>query len=413
MILWKTAIKNMFSELTLHIITILQMASAMVITGVLISSILIRYQCYTPLKEYFQSNGIYAIFDTIAQTNLGEDELLYDYYLNSTELKKELNDAKEIIGCSQVLCNALDEKCANHENYAYTDNLIQSFTPEISEGRWLNTSDKAQRLEVVISENGYDWEVGDIITLEFFDYPNCNYYDAVVVGKLSENAKIPGGKDNQYENINFRNFYRTYSYKIEEVPIILMSSEYLETLQKSFGIHQGIYSSCIITYPEDYTKEQLKSEQAKLANLGCVISMSLHEMDLNSVKYLYAQMYNLFPIILVLMVLTAVGCISSSALTTRRRLRDYAIYYVNGLQWKQCIYINILQSILSGTLSILISFFVLIGIRFTELSKYVYIIWNWQVFTGIAVVFILYIGISLIMPLLIIGHNTPKKILTK
>lgn len=413
MIFFKTAVKNIFSELTLHIITILQMAAAMIITLILISSILIRYQYYTPLKEYFQSNGIYGIFAIHANSHLNEEQIKYSYLLNSDELLNELDGALEIIGCNNAICDPADETAGVFENYTYTDNLIENFTPELSEGRWLNTSDNANTLEVVISENNFGWDVGDTVPLMFWDYPNNTYYDAVVVGKLKENTKIPGGVSGNSDGITFMNFFRTYSLAIEEHPMAIMSSEYIERLSDGKYEHQGVFSSFIVTYPDNYTEEQLEKEQAKLASLGCALSIPLREMDKNSMKYLYAQMYNLFPIVIVLMVLTAVGCISSSALTTRRRLRDYAIYYVNGLQWKQCVYINFLQSLLCGIVSILISGIALICIKFTALSEYVHIIWGWQLLAGIAAVFIIYICVSLLMPLLIIGHNTPKQILTK
>lgn len=412
MIFLKTAIKNIFSEITLHLITILQMAAAMIITLILISSILIRYQYYTPLKDYFQSNGIYGIVPFYASTYIDVDPGAYNYFLNGKELLGEMDGALDCLGCNNVFVDSADEATAGIDNYAYTDNLIQSFTPELSEGRWLNTSNKATTLEIVISENSCGWEVGDTVPLMFWDYPNHVYRDALIVGKLKENAKIPGGYDGSLGDVTFNNFFRTYSFAIEERPVILMSSEYIENLAVGH-IHQGISSSFIITYPDNYTEEQLEKEQAKLASLGCAFSVSLREMDTNSMKYLYAQMYNLFPIVLVLMILTAVGCISSSALTTRRRLRDYAIYYVNGLQWKHCIYINFLQSVISGIVSILISGIALICIKFTALSEYIHIIWSWQLFAGIAAVFIIYICVSLLMPLLIIGHNTPKQILTK
>lgn len=412
MIFLKTAIKNIFSEITLHLITILQMAAAMIITLILISSILIRYQYYTPLKNYFRSNGIYGIVPSHASNYLDVDPGAYYYFLNGEELLGEMDGALDCLGCNNVFVDSADEATAGIGNYAYTDNLIQSFTPELSDGRWLNTSDKASTLEIVISENSYGWEVGDTVSLMFWNYPNHVYRDALIVGKLKENAKIPGGYNAGRGNITFNNFFRTYSFAIEEKPVILMSSEYIENLAVG-NIHQGISSSFIVTYPDNYTEEQLEKEQAKLASLGCAISVPLREMDKNSMKYLYAQMYNLFPIVIVLMILTAVGCISSSALTTRRRLRDYAIYYVNGLQWKHCIYINFLQSVISGIISVLISGIALICIKFTALSEYVHIIWGWQLFAGIAAVFIIYICVSLLMPLLIIGHNTPKQILTK
>ena len=137
-------------------------------------------------------------------------------------------------------------------------------------------------------------------------------------------------------------FYTTYSFDVEEIPVVLMASEYLAQLDDGPEVIQGVYGSYLVTYPENYTAQQITQEQQKLSQFGSVFSISFDEMRPNNMQSLFEPAYYLLPIILVLTILTAVGCISSSALTTRRRLRNYAIYYVNGLQWKQCIFINLI-----------------------------------------------------------------------
>lgn len=409
MILWKTAWKNICNTLALNIITVLQMVATMIITVILISSILLRYQYYSPMKDYFQANGIYGIFPLYAMKNQ-ENGINVDNWLDDDGLKAELDGAQEVIGSAFTYCTLPDGSSIN--SYAYTDNLIDHFTPRLESGRWLSTSNNTNQLEVVISQNDFGWKVGDIIELSFFHAAGITNYEFCVVGILEEDAKIPSGMTNS-KTIDFMHFYQTYSFHIEETPVVLMNLEALKGLHDGPDILRAMTASYIVTYPNNYTEDQLNVERSKLAEYGSAVTILLSEMQDNNRHYLYRQMYDLLPVILVLLVLTGVGCISSGALTTRSRLHDYAIYYVTGLQWKQCIRINLIQSSICGGFSAVTSIIILKTIQYTNLSNYCRVIWSPQVFIGIMVIFIIYLLISTLMPIIIIGRSTPKQILAK
>lgn len=412
MTIWKTVQKNIRSEIVLNLITILQMVAAMVVTGILASSVLLRYQYYAPLKECFQTKGIYGIFPDFAMEDPSNPDMFH--FLNAEELLEQLDGATDIMAVSMAMtANLADDPLKTFNQYGYTDNLIEAYQPELSEGRWLQSSSEAKFLEVVVSENSYGWHVGDHLRILFYNEPESVIYEAEIVGILQKDTKIPLGIMNDSNHPNFMQFYTTYSFDVEEIPVVLMASEYLAQLDDGPEVVQGVYGSYLMTYPENYTAQQITQEQQKLSQFGSVFSMSFDEMRPNNMQSLFEPAYYLMPIILVLTILTAVGCISSSALTTRRRLRNYAIYYVNGLQWKQCIFINLIQSFVCGVIAIVLAFGCLVLAGYTPLAEYVHIVWGGQLFLWIIVVFILYLIVSIVMPILIIGHNTPKQILTR
>ena len=113
------------------------------------------------------------------------------------------------------------------------------------------------------------------------------------------------------------------------------------------------------------------------------------------------------------MILTIVSSISSSALSVKERLKDYSIYYICGLRWRQCVFINMIESAVLAIISILISCALLVLLQFTALSDHVKIIWNPISVASLLCIVILYILLSMLMPIMIIGKNTPKQILTK
>ncbi len=325
-----------------------------------------------------------------------------------------LEDAKSIAACHSVLALPLDEE-KNAKAISYNDNLIEAFTPELKDGRWLQSSKNTEKLEVVISENDYGWTVGDSIPLLCTGYPDGFVTEAEIVGIIEDDVKIPYASARDGED-KYTLFYDSYSFAIEEIPIMLFSSDTirnLNTQETGNSILQGMMYSALITYPDDYTEEQLSSEKQKLSSMGCLFSESLRKMDKNSKQYLYEQVYNLLPIVAVLLVLTAVSSVSSSALSTKRRLRDYAIYYVCGLKWRQCILINMIQSLILSALSVILAFICTALIKYTYFSQYIKIIWKWETVLVLAGAAALYILVSMIMPVILIGRNTPKQILTK
>ena len=145
--------------------------------------------------------------------------------------------------------------------------------------------------------------------------------------------------------------------------------------------------------------------------MGCAFSVDLTEMDQNSKQYLYQQLYQLLPIVAVLLVLVLVSSISSSALATRRRLRDYAMFYLCGMQWKQCAAVNFCQALLSGAGAILLTGLGMLVIRYTALSEKFLIFWNGYLAAVLAGMLLLYLLFSMLMPMMMLHAVTPNSIL--
>ena len=399
--LLKTALKNIRKSLVLNLVTCLQMTAAMVVTVILISSILIRYQYYTPLKSYFRANGIYGVFPNNAEKDW-DCGLDAQRWLDDAGLKAELDGEQEVLGSCNASCFSAD--ASKLYSYGYTDNLIRAFTPELESGRWLSADNSGDLPEIVVSQNDQGWNTGDVIEL-IIDQG----YQFRIVGVLKENAKIPTGFSNQRDP-DFTQFYRTYSFRTEECPLVLMRLASLRALSEK--IRCGMTAGFIVTYPDHISEDQLNRECEKLSSFGSAVTVPLRTMQKNNLRYLYRQMYDQFPIVLVLMILTAVSSICSGALTTRIRLRDYAVYYVCGLRWKQCTAINLMQSVICGLVSSAAAFLLLLGIQKTSLSEQFRIIWRPESIAGIAAVFVIYLIVSMIMPAVIIRNSTPKQILT-
>lgn len=412
-ILFKTAFLNLRKYALMNILTVLEITAAVLVAAVMVSSILIRYEYYSPFKDFFRSEGFYCEFTNMANGNYNSDGDLLESFIHDEEILSHLGGAEKIAACNDVMVfyEAEGESLPLNER-SYNDEIIKRFVPKIKEGRWLNTGDRAEFLEAVVSENDYGWKVGDRIPISFYNWPESITFEAVVVGELSPMAKVPG-KANHGRSNDFNMFYTTYDFKTEEKPLILFSSEYLSRLDSPVQIVQGLRWGSLIAYPENTDRETLKNDLKVLNSLGCGFSMRLGEIDANSRKYLYGQIYNLLPIIIVILILALVSSISSTALSTARRLRDYSVYYITGLRWGQCILINLIQSVLISAAALFLSCTFMYVVKFTPLAGKITIIWNvWTLLTVAALIFT-YLLSSMLMPAIIIGRNSPKQILAR
>ncbi|MBQ8515338.1 MAG: hypothetical protein IJ496_08060 [Ruminococcus sp.] len=417
MILIKTAWNIFRKNFMMNLFTILQMTAVLVITAVMVSSVCIRYQYYTPFKDYFSSNGIFM--DWTFYANSDPSRYAFNDMMNNEDFLEEFPEAKGMLSCHSAMMYCSEDTEKLFHAWSYDDELIKRFEPELQEGRWLSITTDPRTVEVVVSENEYGWEVGDTIELAAASFPNDMPFTAKVVGKLREGAKIPGGFFLLEGEPDFNNFYYPYTYEIEQQPALLFSYTALYHLDSGLAketerdVSQGVISSAFLTFPDDFTEEELFAAQQKLNQYGNVMSFPMSEINENSKKYLHRELYNLLPIIIVLFILAAVSSVSSSALSTRRRLKDYAIYYITGLQWKHCTLVNLIQSVVISAISAVAASAILFAIPYTAYKDTFKIIWNPYLFAAMGGLVLLYFIISMMMPVIIIGRSSPKQILTR
>ncbi len=416
--LFKTALLNLKKRLAMNILIIFEMTAAMIVFAVMISSILIRYTYYEPLKDIFESNGYFGLL-RFEYENKEKNNLVH-----GAELGEYIGDPEKVISVSELfICwdSSGNTEPSRSACRAYSDEAIRRFPPKLKKGRWLNISDKAEKIEAVISENPFGWEVGDTLELCFYG-PGDLYFPVEIVGELEEDAKIFGLSARFDKEHDFNLCYCVYDYDYEEVPLMLFSSEYIDTVEVPLDVDPpaeitqwpcGVH---LFVYDGDTNPEILKEGQrmlGEMAAIGSAYTESFETLEPNSRKYLYMQVYNLLPIIISILILTFVSSISSTAISTRERLRDYSIFYITGLRWNQCVWINMIQSAVVSAISLALAFAGMAVIGFTPLGETVTIIWSGWIFLAAIGLAILYMLVSMLMPALIIRKSSPKEILTK
>ncbi|MCM1299821.1 MAG: hypothetical protein NC203_11885 [Firmicutes bacterium] len=218
MTLFKTALLNLKKRAAMNILIILEMTAAIIVFAVMISSIMIRYTYYEPLKDIFESNGYFALL------NLRYENKEKNNFVHGAELGEYIGNPEKVISISDV--SVYKESSNGGESYvrsvsrAYSDEAIKRFPPKLKNGRWLNTSDKVGVIETVISENPFGWKAGDKLQLCFFGDHEGIFHTVEIVGEIEKGAKILGLNAKLDKEQDFNLCYSVYDYDYEEVPLI-------------------------------------------------------------------------------------------------------------------------------------------------------------------------------------------------
>ena len=259
----------------------------------------------------------------------------------------------------------------------------------------------------MVTENDCGWKTGSIIT--FTRYVNAVQevkIKAKVVGVIKDGAEViwkPRDSNYTYKSL----YYPYYLKREDSEPLILFSESVLEK-----HLPAAPYTgNMLIKYPNGTSEKVIKEDMKALAKMNAHFPASLKQMDAKSKKYLYEQVYQLLPIVIVLMVLTMVSAVSSSALSARRNLKDYAKFYVLGLKWKECGLIHLAEAAVIGGASVILAAVGFAAINFTPLSEMWVVFANSWLFGALALLILLYLAFSMIMPMIMLVRTKPKTLL--
>lgn len=398
--LFKLGLKNLRHDKFINLLIILQMTIVFFITISMVSTIVSRFQYYDPFRKQFNNKGIFCCFRNALDPETG------DARLKPAERLHELleNDQKIIASYSPWLY------CGDEEvSFAsYDDEFIEMYEPEIESGKWFDLNvNEGSAVPIVVSQNPYGFKVGDKIQINIFSDNNDDILETEVVGILKEGTKVIGFSNSESGQYDCRNAFVNYNYGIEQVPLFILRQKDLEN--KPIMVQMN--GPAFITYSSDTADEVIESNNEIIRKMGILNITPLDEMKSNSMDYIFSQIYTLLPILICILILTLVGAVSVSALSAKRQLKNYAIYYICGLKWRQCASINFFSALISISLSFILSIVSVAAIELTGLLKKTVIEFGvWQILSCI-VIMIIYIILSVVLPISIIGKNTPNQVL--
>lgn len=398
--LFKLGLKNLKHNLLMNILIVLQMTVTFVILVTMISTIVSRFKYYAPLKELLNSRGNYY------NVTYGVNPETKQTIRTSEELSELVQGEEKIISQFSVWLEYKDPKnnSLGGRFVSYDKEFINMLHPEMKSGYWLNPNETDEGIvQVVVSQNEYDIKTGDIISLFFID----TEIKAKVIGVLMDDTKIFLPSLNDTNDIDYRSLYTNYKSEREGEPIFIFSQS--DLIDKM--VNMQIDGNLFITYPPDTPDEVIEDADKAIRRLHTLQTSTLKDLKKNSLKYIFSQIYNLIPIFICVLILTLVGAISTSALLAKQQLHNYAVYYICGLKWKQCAIVNCWSSFICVMISFITSIIAMVILKTSGILGETVIEIGIGELSGCLVLIIIYVALSNILPITIIGSNTPNQIL--
>lgn len=289
--------------------------------------------------------------------------------------------------------------------------MLRRCKPALKAGRWVSSD--SDRLEVVITDNNdFDWKLGDTFELEISQATTSRFINVNIVGIVENDTDIFGyNRSRNVSGDTFRYLYNTHNSQNEDnlgKPTMISSSEAPARL---FPDVETRIDAAFFIYGNNLSDKLIKEKSRLAGQLNAHMVLNLKAINDKSRIYLHEELFKLMPVVVILLVLVIISAVSVSAILVRRRLKDYAKYYILGLQWKQCAAVNFFQALITGAAALLVSAAALFVISFTSLSNGITIIFNAKLIFAMLGILSLYLAFSMIMPLLMLRSTTPKTLL--
>lgn len=293
-------------DFLLNLLVILQMAVMLLIGIAAISSLESRFTYYRPFAHYFSQDGIIAAFEDFGLPARAEDiETALD---NRVQIDMEY---QALDGFTEFNLRIID------------DSILASFTPELTDGRFV-MSDESSPYAQAIAPESLGYHVGEIVT-------GADFGKTVQIsGLYSDNAVLPVFNPKYAEQKNFRMLFGT-SESINGKGVFVSRSE-----AKKLDCTMICENLAFITYPDGADIDRMRADLLVLTQYGLSYSYYNFDVYANSLRYVYAEVIALVPVLIGILILLIISMVSVNAVTTERQLRSYAVYRLGGLTWQGC-----------------------------------------------------------------------------
>jgi hypothetical protein len=390
-----------------NIFIVLQLAATVILTVAIVSSVQSRGIYYKPFKDILVKDGV--VLKTSGSTD------------NEQPVEK-LSGVENACLSYRVGGLFSTDGTEKHEGNSYpvalNDGYIKRLSPQMKSGKWLSSVDCTEQGKIygVITDDG-STETGDtaLLTVGYYDeddtaFENIHYetYEIEIVGVICDGTKIlDTSKSFNRTEFDYRNIYHDYSLKQDVSPVLFLPCSQLDLPHVAVTL-SGLQ---IVNFSDSLSDSQRTELKSQLEGYGNIID-DTESINERSLKYINGEMIKLLPLLICIFVLVAVSSVSLSALSAKKNLKLYGIYYLCGSGWKNCTLINLTNNAitsLAGILTAVVAVAVIKGCGL--LSNTVFTFGRTQLLSVLGVV-LLNLLISMVMPAVIMKRNTPKEILT-
>ncbi len=319
----------------------------------MVSAVEVKLKQYIVFKEYLDYNGIYIMSDMM------QNNESHTLFRDAEEMKEFLPEAEEVFTVAKLWEPYIGDTQINA--WCYSSDIIKRLSPELEGGRWFKEQDNNETvLKAVVSHNEDGWKTGDIVTMTT---PLTGAEQKIeIIGVLQDNESLFYYNDLAQPKGDYRDFYYTYNYENEgRIPLFIFSdSQILKNmnnqefaylnfrLNSEKGFQRQVTAGTVVIYPENISEASIKEDINRLNQESRIHhTAALSDMGEKSQKYIFKELNDLLPIALCTFIFIVVAGISANVISVKKHLKNYAVYYICGLQWKQCSFISLCSSLLA------------------------------------------------------------------
>lgn len=291
----------------------------------------------------------------------------------------------------------------------YDEALWKCHRPGLADGRWFQDSDaESEELEVVIAQEGGSggkYQVGDLLYMRpgmirdmmeegEKDYEGEEQIALKVVGIIREGATILGTESASPETADYRSLFWNYHASFEEKMYIfgIQDDLYRYKMAKAPGWFTIMDGLSFLSWNTEDSELISANEEYMMTNSLSLSSYNYDKIRNNSRTYIFEQVKTLLPVLVTLVIMTILSTACNMAIMLRQGMRNYVVYYINGLSWRECFGLHI-RSVCFLEAGILLLTFSGIGIcQLTGvLNRTVISIGPWQMLccSGMCLIFVL------------------------
>lgn len=419
--LLKLGIRDVKRMPFLNLLVFLLLAAAFLTAISIVSAIQVKFEKYSALSEYLEGKGVYIESVYLQKSQDGKETLLRD----EAEVKEYLPDVKNVLSVEQVWDVSVTEREIPVTLWCYSGAVTDAVSPSLESGRWFEEADmESGMLKAVVTRNEAGLHTGDVVTLE------TGMSDArqqvEIIGVIEDGESLFFYDNLKESTGDYRDCYYTYDYEVEEGNVVMLLSDrqilngkkrgdfgnFNYRLEKNGGFQKEMTGGTMLLYDKDTPQTVIDRDVEQLKQHSTVYRVySLEEMKEKSWDYILQELHDYLPIFVCIFIFVLIAAVSANAVTAKKQLKNYAVYYTCGMPWNSCARISLcISCILSAAafIAVVLSVSLLRGTGF--LTDAALRIGLWQT-VACGLIMLCYVLPAWLIPLGIVRNTSAKEIM--
>lgn len=414
----RLGIKDIKRVWGIHLLVLLLLVAVLLIVVFLISAVQVKFRKYSALAPYFDKKGIY-VEGSILQNEQGI------LFRDEEEIKEYFPETDKVLSMSQIWVPYIKEYSQDITLWCYSSGITDLLSPDMESGRWFSEDDINSDILKAVAVYNSILKPGDTITIG--DRMSQVSQQVEIIGVMKNNESIYYNNDMDEDYGDYRDFYYTYNEEAEEGNLLLLitDSQILKgdkkeafaslnyRLQSQEAFQKQICGGTMFIYPDSVSQKIIEKDKETLNRYSKIDRIySLSEMKKNSWNYILEELYNYLPVFICVFLFVVIAAVSANAITVKKQLKNYAVYYICGLSWKNCAGISLCVALLTSAAAVVLVAFSMCICKLIGISGYTGITFGlWQLLACVIILFC-YIMLAWSVPLTIVKGTSAKEVMT-